>query len=341
LSWPQIFDKRRLAVGKTILVLTNTEDGIHSDVVISKLLGKGLPVFRFNSDLVSGGRVVVNFVTDENGAGLELVETESGQRLLSEDVGSVWYRRPNIFRVGVGDQVQRAYAEAEIKTFLDGLWLVLSSVFWMNSLGRLEQARRKILQLHIAKRLGFLLPKTLVTNDPGRARDFFRLCGGKMVFKCIGQETLDYADKSFTIPTTLLTEVHMEKIELVKSAPALLQEFVVKTYDVRVTIVGQKSFSVKIDSQDDPLTMVDWRHPQRIGTLHYSETQIPKTVTNLCFRMMDELGLVFGAFDFAVDAKGQYYFLELNPNGQWYWLEHFTGLLISDAIADILVKERR
>lgn len=52
---------------------------------------------------------------------------------------------------------------------------------------------------------------------------------------------------------------------------------------------------------------------------------------------MSALGSRFGVLDFLVTPAGEWYFLEINPNGQWAWIEQETGLPISSAIADALI----
>jgi D-alanine-D-alanine ligase-like ATP-grasp enzyme len=80
------------------------------------------------------------------------------------------------------------------------------------------------------------------------------------------------------------------------------------------------------------MTIVDWRNPLCIDKLDYSVTTLDPPIELFCLEMLRELGLQFGAFDFIVDKEGELYFLEVNPNGQWYWLEDMAGVLISDAI---------
>lgn len=324
---------------KTILVLTNTKDGVHSDVVISKLRERGAPVFRLDMDTISGGECLVAFHAEDS-LTFRFSDLRSGLSLSASDIGSVWYRRPNILDIKVKDVAQRKQGESDTRAFLDGLWLILPHVFWLSGLPQLERARRKILQLSLAKDLGFLIPRTLVTNDPETAKLFIHSCGRSIVFKCLGESWLD-SGNGFTIPTTLLTDDHLKHLEMIKVVPALFQALVHKEYDVRVTVVGQKVFAAKIDSQADPLTRIDWRHPERIATLGYSTVQLPDDLSQKCVQLVSRLGLVFGAIDFAVDGKGNHFFLEVNPNGQWYWLEHFTGQLISEAIVDMLISERR
>jgi hypothetical protein len=51
---------------------------------------------------------------------------------------------------------------------------------------------------------------------------------------------------------------------------------------------------------------------------------------------MCSLELTFGALDFAVDAAGSWWFYEINPNGQWLWIERQTGLPIAASLAELL-----
>ena len=319
----------------TVLVLTNSDDGTHSDIVIDKLRSRGEKVFRFDTDRLASGDLSIQFETNSETFGFEMFDSTG--RLLSTEIKSAWYRRPHRLNSSIRDSVQREYAETEMIQFMEGLWsATVDDVFWLSNPVQLERARKKILQLKIARELGFKVPRTIVTNDPGKVRDFFDSCDGRMVFKAIHHEMLDYEEKSFNIPTTLIHQNHLAKLGLVKRMPSLFQEFVDKEYELRVTVVGDKVFPVKIDSQVHQETSVDWRNPDFIQKLKYTVATLPPGIGDLCISMLKALGLEFGAFDFAIDRSGACYFLEVNPNGQWYWLEDLTGALISNAIADKL-----
>jgi hypothetical protein len=330
---------KEVEMNGAVLVLTNTEDGEHTNVVISKLERAGEGVFRLDVDKLASGEIRVLFSANSTGARFTLL---SGNSLLdSKDIKSVWYRRPNHFNLKIKDPVQRSYTERELSTFLDGLWsIVPQRAFWLSYPRSLEHARKKIYQLELAQELGLLIPRTIITNDPEKVKEFYSSCHGKMVFKAIYHEFLNYGDKTFNIPTTLVTERHLAQIDLIKNLPALFQEFISKDYEMRITVVGEKFFCIKIDSQKNPLTIVDWRNPIYINHLSYSEIKTPDWLKRICAEMLRILDLSFGAFDFVVDKKGRVFFLEVNPNGQWYWLESLTGALISDAIVDTLRRGR-
>ncbi|MFJ9774463.1 hypothetical protein ACIRVF_25040 [Kitasatospora sp. NPDC101157] len=80
--------------------------------------------------------------------------------------------------------------------------------------------------------------------------------------------------------------------------------------------------------------MLDWRSEYR--NLTYEPVDCAEPVRAALLRFLGESGLRFGAFDFAATPEGEWWFLECNPNGQWAWLEHATGLPITSAIADLL-----
>lgn len=319
-----------------ILVLTNSNDGKHTEIVISKLQELGQNTFRFDTDKLASGELVVDFFANQDNFDFKINYLDEEISLC--DIKSIWYRRPNFLNVQIQDLVQKKYAEDEIANFLNGLWISTEQrVFWLSKLSSLERARRKVFQLQLARELGFKIPRTIITNNPKTAKDFWDSCKHRMIFKAIYREFLDYGDKAFNVPTTLLTKEHVSMFNLVKQMPCLFQEFIDKKYELRVTIVGQKIFPVKIDSQKNFQTVIDWRNPEFIDKLHYEIIDFPEALAKNCLTMLNKLDLSFGAFDFAINKTGEILFLEINPNGQWYWLEDLTSAPISDAIVDILV----
>ena len=319
-----------------ILVLTNSKDGRHSDIVISKLEQYGQRVFRFDSDRFTRAEIEIGFSTERGDSGFDMAS--AGGTVSSKEIKSVWYRRPNFLDLKIKNEVQRRYAQEEITNLLEGLWTSMPNVFWLSNPTSLHVARKKLYQLYLATEMGFMVPKTIVTNNPNKVREFYSQCGGKIVFKAIHGEVLDYREKPLNIPTTLITDQHLGSIDLVRRMPGLFQEFIEKDYELRVTVVGDKIFPIKVQPLVDISFAVDWRHPQLMDNLSYSLVELPERVSLFCLSLLEKLKLSFGAFDFVIGKDGNTYFLEINPNGQWYWLEDRTGILISDAITDILAK---
>jgi glutathione synthase/RimK-type ligase-like ATP-grasp enzyme len=115
----------------------------------------------------------------------------------------------------------------------------------------------------------------------------------------------------------------------------ILQREITKRADVRVTVVGDRVFAAAISSQGSPETEVDWRRGGS-GDLPYQAITLPDSLSALCVQLVNSLDLRFGAIDLVWDEDGVFWFLEVNPNGQWAWIETRTGHPITAAIVDAL-----
>ena len=105
---------------------------------------------------------------------------------------------------------------------------------------------------------------------------------------------------------------------------------------MRATVIGDKIFAAKIDSQKaGGGTAIDWRR-YNIPITPHSEIKLPNDVCDRIINLHKRIGLIYSAFDFVVTTDGDYVFLETNPYGQWLWIEDLTGLKISKAIVDFL-----
>jgi len=120
--------------------------------------------------------------------------------------------------------------------------------------------------------------------------------------------------------------------QAISTGPVLLQQEIQRVSDIRVTVIGGRCFSVRIES-DDPY-VVDWRKPS--GRLTYRPFELDKDTEGKCREMLDQLGLIYGAFDFIESKNGDLFFLEVNPTGEWAWLEDTLGLPMREAFVDVL-----
>jgi len=216
--------------------------------------------------------------------------------------------------------------------------MTLSDRFWISDPVALSKARKKILQWKIARGLGLLVPDTLITNEPDRIIDFYNRHEKRIVIKSMEQAFMEYPSTSYNMPTTLFPETALSQLELVARLPVLFQACIEKQHELRITVVEEDIFAVKIDSQKFTETSIDWRHPAFINRLHHELVDLPETIKSKCLEMLRSLNLKFGAFDFIVTPEGRYVFLEVNPNGQWYWMEHLIKVPISDSLARALAR---
>ncbi len=317
-----------------VLVVSTRLDP-HVDIIASKLNERGIPFVRFNTE--DFPLKVAASIYFERGEEKQVLDFENGRGIVGSEVSGVWYRRPAQFKFP--DEFTpaiRVFAEQESKATIAGLWEILNCI-WINHPERNRTAELKIKQLKIASAVGLDIPRTLITNNPEDAEKFFRKTQTKgVIIKRLGGGIMLDGNQGSAIYTSLITGEQMRSVGKLKFTPALLQEYVDKDVELRITVVGDKAFPVEIHSQRSDKARVDWRR-DTLNLAHRIHS-LPEEVERKIIIFVKELGLNFGAIDMVLTPKGRYVFLEINPNGQWGWIEDLTGMPISEEIINLLMK---
>ena len=116
-------------------------------------------------------------------------------------------------------------------------------------------------------------------------------------------------------------------------APAIFQE-ALEGPDVRVTYVGGVCLAARIECGSSPTGIVDARYDLDVPCPSWS---LPASVESAIRRFMGALGLRFGTIDMKIDASGNHVFLEVNPGGQFVYVEILSGLPLSRTMAELLL----
>jgi hypothetical protein len=311
-----------------VLVVSTLAD-VATDYVVKRLSHKGVALHRINTEQYPFSSTLAFQPAAELSATWLNVNCE-----WLPEPASVWYRRlrvptsPQGMDPGVYDFCLR-----EARAALIG-GLMTSVPRWMSHPTMVWQAEHKPFQIAMANRLGLRTPRTIVTNDPERVRDSFREFKS-MVVKPVRSGHLFNEGKEYSIFTSRLLEEHLIEIDRARWSPAIYQELVPKLFDVRVTVVGTRVFAALIDSQSDPAAEIDWRQTNNAQLPHYPAV-LPDGLVAKILNLMQALQLSFGAIDLIQTPDGEFVFLEVNPAGQWLWLDDKLELGISDAVADWL-----
>ncbi|MEC4015077.1 ATP-grasp ribosomal peptide maturase [Streptomyces sp. H27-D2] len=306
-----------------VLVVTNLDDPT-TDLVITELHGRGVPVVRFDSGDFPHALSVAATITTEGG--VEGTLTTPSRTADLARVRSLYYRRPSGFVVGTLDAQDARFAALQARYGLGGVLASLPGCLYVNHPHRIGDAEFKPSGLAAAVSSGFTVPPTLLTSDPDAARAFAKR-HGPVIHKPLSAPLYRIDGVSCTVE---VGEVDADRIDDSVGATAhLFQRRVDKVADARVTVIGRQVFCVRIDSG-----LLDWRTDYT--QLTYTVTEPPPGTTERLFAYLKHFRLVFGAFDFAIDRHGQWWFLECNPSGQWAWLEPETGLPMIAAMADLL-----
>ncbi len=308
--------------GRIVLVVTRPGDE-HAILVSLRLAELGLrPVPAFLSRLPETGLAV--HLGGGRPGGVALGTADGA--LDPSEVRAVWWRRPEPLESWSFRRGDRRLGSAEWSAALSGAVRVAGG-FWVNDPGREEVARRKLVQLEAARRVGLPVPSTLVTNDPDAAREFARGFRNGAVVKSLastveGGTTRRLAPRSPWLARRLRT------------GPAIVQERV-PGLDLRVTIVGRRVFAMSMDARvggDPDDVRVSWEKVSRTAR----PARLPPALARRLLALQDALGLSYGAVDLRRDRDGRYVFLEVNPAGQFMHAEAATGHPISRALAELL-----
>ncbi|MDN4623697.1 MvdC/MvdD family ATP grasp protein [Pantoea agglomerans] len=313
-----------------ILLLTNQRD-ITSDYIVMELKRRGVKYFRLNTeDLPTSSSIM----SDQHFMDWRI--DIYGKTLNGCDISAAYFRRPGnpVVSSYISDRNVIDYIEGEWNSFLKSLYARLED-FWFSSPTNIILAEDKPKQLVIAKKLGFNIPESIITNSPREVKEFTD--HHNTVGKPLRQALFVNNNNESVIFTNRLGNLGERDSNSLSLVPIIVQREIIKKFDVRVTVVGEKVFPVAIYSQTHKETEVDWRKGSRIDLKH-EKIELESSLINKCIDLVKLLNLRFGAIDLICDNDDNYWFLEINPNGQWAWIENQTNLPIASSIVDELLR---
>jgi ATP-grasp ribosomal peptide maturase len=316
-----------IAQERPVLVATRLDDTT-AEPVIAELHRRGVPVVRFDPGDFPGTLTVSARFDGERWDGR--IETGSRTARLPGP-RSLWWRRPSGFNFKHLESQDANYALHQARLGFGGLLVCLPDCLYVNHPHRIADAEYKPVQLAAAARSGLQVPSTLLTSSPQDAREFIAARnaeGNRVLHKPLATPMWRTAEGEMRIVgVDIVTAADID--DSVAGTMHLFQQAVDKMSDLRVTVIGETVFTVRITSD-----LLDWRTDY--DALAYEVAELDCATKAGIRRYMNRFGLVFGAFDFAVDRDGTPWFLECNPNGQFLWFEEPTGLPLTTAMADLL-----
>lgn len=229
------------------------------------------------------------------------------------------------------NETERYYLRREAAQILEGIYKILEDRFWVNNVYRIREAENKIHQLRLAKKVGFTVPDTILSNELQKVRYFYNENHQDCIIKPVRSGGMgESAEK--VIFTSKLEKLPDEG--QIEAFPLYLQERIEKQADLRVITIGDNIYCAKIDSQSEEIARIDWRKGSE--RLTHTVYELPKSIKEKCFEITHGLGLNYSAIDLILTPDDDFVFLECNPNGQWAWLEERLGFPISRDIVEML-----
>lgn len=318
-----------------LLIITNHHD-LASDYLIHGLRENNIPFVRFNTDqFPKKAAIDIEF----NESDLDYTLTLDDQKINSSVVTAVYFRQPiapNFFESV--SEVERIFAETELLETMRSFWRVIPEELWLNHPKKLWIAANKVEQLIAAQRIGFRIPDTLISSSPNRIRRFFSKHNGKLVAKAVKHGFMRSDDAVLLAGTQILPDDFLDQLESFAQVPMTFQERLEIDIDVRVVVVGDKIFPASIKAKQNS-EVTDWRISDIVGDeVLYERISLPDQVEKNCLKITRNFHLNYSSIDLVRDRQGNYIFLELNPNGQWGWIEQNLGYPIRDAIMKKLME---
>lgn len=297
-----------------ILIITSSID-YTVDYIISRY--PNVDFYRINTDMFGK----YQFLITNNGWSIE----SAFGKIEYAEVKSIYYRKPMLPNLSEFDPAYHSMIAQDILEIVTGLansfdGLVLSKPYL------LKRAENKTYQLLTLRELGVPYPLSAI----GNAHDLdTKLISAHKIIKPLTQGKIDKGSHFELFQTNRLTQ----SVGDISLTPVYVQEFVEKSYEVRITCLDNYIWPVRIVSSD----LTDWRRITAKNT--YALIDVPDKIKQMCLNILKFFELRFGAFDFIVTPTGEWVFLEINPNGQWLWLEEVLNLDISKRIVELLNKE--
>jgi glutathione synthase/RimK-type ligase-like ATP-grasp enzyme len=253
---------------------------------------------------------------------------------------TVWWRRPR--RPVIPDYVHPEdienanYENLEMyKTF----WHIIApNAFWVNPTWAARECSCKLLQLKVANSLGFNIPATLISNNPADIKNFILRNGREnTIYKPLFP--VAWFGKAET-RLTYTKEISLNMLpgdKHLQTTAAIFQRKIAKDFELRVNILGNTCIAAKLQSQQHEDGKDDWRKipPYQLAI---EEFELPEDILRRCKLFMRKFGIVFGCFDLIVTPAGEYYFIEINEQGQFLWIEDTNPeIKLLDAFTNFLI----
>jgi glutathione synthase/RimK-type ligase-like ATP-grasp enzyme len=306
-----------------VLVVSTTSD-YTSDYVCLELDQRKTNYLRINRDEFLNYTIIFDI------SSLILSVKINGETyIISEPrLKSIYYRAPiylrDIYQPELPAQMQ--LFRTQWAAFVRNL-TVFEKPLWINNPIATYKAENKILQLKYAQMVGLTCPSTYVTNTcpPSVINniDYIVKSLDTAVLRIDGHEAFVYSNK--------ISGKEIESAQL-SLAPVIIQNYIQPKIDLRVTVIGESLYCVKILS-DGQGVEGDWR--QKKDHVEFIECQLPLDISQSCIDLVKSLGLCFGAIDL-IQSNNAMYFLEINPTGEWGWLVQSAGLPIHKTICNYL-----
>lgn len=319
-----------------IIIISSDTDSSTNDI-IDWLKYYNIPFKRFSElhafivKSITFNKDQINFIFEVNG---EIFDFNK--------IKSIWYRRSRLrlktlnyiskIDLNFDESVNRQLNEEKL-TIHELIWDLLKSKSINNEY---DNNINKLIVLNTCSKLNIKYPKSLITTSRTELLKFKKETGD-IITKNVNQGIrLEFKDTSFMPFTTKVTEKDIKELPEF-FASMFFQEMIEKSFELRIFYLKGKFYSSTIFSQNDSKTKIDFRNYNHGKPNRTPPFELPTPYKIKLNKLMFNCGLNSGSIDILVDQKGNYYFLEINPIGQFRQVSYPCNYYLEKTIAQQLM----
>lgn len=320
-----------------LLIITEKID-LTSDYLIIKLIERNVPFVRFNTEEFFNNQLKIRFSNKSKSCELLC----GSKRVELNEITGAYFRRPALPDINdIVSEEEQEFVDREIEATLAGVFRLINDDLWLNAPKNIFNANNKIEQLNVAQKIGFTIPNTLVSNDSQSISNFIQE-NKQVIGKAVKHGFYSHGNDVYLAFTKEIGQDYLENIQQYSHIPMILQTKIEKEYDIRINVIGNKVYATALLSQEFEISKTDWRVWDVCDKfdLGHEKIELPSEIIKMCLKINKHYHLNFSAIDMILSKSGEYYFLELNPNGQWAWIEEKVGYPLRDSIIDFFEEKK-
>lgn len=240
---------------------------------------------------------------------------------------------------GIRTDVEHKFAKAYLK-YLKGesdkiIDLIKKIIQEKNGILSFEKAEiNKLDFLYHCNMLNINTPETAIVNSKTQLKEYKKKWGN-LISKPLNRGFFFTIDEWFYCHTTRIRTNDLEFFDE-RFTPTLIQREIRKLFEIRIFFIYDKIFANCIFSQNDKQTELDFRNYNRIKPNRNVPFSLPLNLKNKVLMLKQSLKMETGSIDVIYSTDKIYYFLELNPIGQFAQVSFPSNYYIEKHISEIL-----
>jgi hypothetical protein len=307
---------------RKVIIVSSPED-LHAKILAEWIIKEQLAIpilFDFHDFPIN-----IN-VTFNDSSSTQLM-LPGGEGITESEIAGVWWRFPQRFRFSgnIKDPNLENFYEKNCRHLIQGFFEILGNKV-VDPIFRTEAADRKLSQLRLAETCGLKIPPTCITNNSVSAIKFIESLKGNVIYKVFAGNEFYYTC------TTLFEKKQLDEMRSLINCPLIFQQFIEGGFDIRVIVVGKNIFAARMISKKE-IAKTDIRLDPECDIEPYD---LPIHIKEGIHILVSKLGLRYAAIDMRTNLFGDHFFLELNPMGQYLFVETATNQPITLALANLL-----